>query len=1124
MSLYEGAVKRPIMTSLVFLTVVILGLFSLAKLPIDLYPDIDTNQIMVLTYYTGASAEDIENNVTRPLENTLNSVEHLKHITSNSKENVSVVTLEFEYGYDIDVLTNNVRDKLDMVANSLPTDAQDPIIFKFSTDMIPILLLSVQADESQKALYKILDDNVANPLARIDGVGTVSISGAPERQINVYMDARKMEAYGISAAQVSSAIAAENKNVTEGTVDIGNDTYTVRMEGEFDDPTQMNDVIVGTYNGANVYLKDVARIEDNLEERAQKTYNNGKQGAMIVVQKQSGGNSVAISNAVMEKLPELQKTLPSDVKLGIIVNTSDNIMNTIDSLQETIQYAMLFVLIVVFVFLGRWRAMIIICVTIPMSLIASFIYLLATDGSLNMISLSCLSIAIGNVVDDAIVVLENVTTHIERGSDPKQAAIHGTNEVAISVIASTLTMIAVFFPLTMVTGMTGVLFKQLGWMMCVIMTISTTSALSFTPMLCSQMLKLKKKAKKLKTILKDANWFVIIPMAVVGIGGLAYAVATMNTTVGIVGLVVTLALIGYTWDIILGLLDKIDATYHHLPFIKWLDKLDAWYEHRINWAVRHRGTVITACFVLFIGSCVLAKVVGIKSGFFPTNDNGRIGATLELPIGTRVERAEEVAAHFAKMWMERYGEDMQACNYTVGQAGDNNTFASLQTNGSNIISFNIQMVPSNERELSLATICDEMREDCKKTPELDKYQVLLGGQSASMGGQSMATFEIYGYDFDKTNDIANELADKLRAEDMFSQVNISRSDFQPELVIDFDRDKLARLGLTMTSAASSVQNLITGSLMSYYREDGEEYDIRVRYEVQDRISVEDIENMYIPTATGNVRVKNVATVRESSISPTIERKDRQRVVYVKGVLKDGYALSDGVEKGRDIYEKIAMPSGINIQVAGSYEDQQDANRDLGMLGILILVLVYIVMAAQFESLSYPFIIALSILFAFSGIILILIATGTEMNVMSMLGGIMLLGIVVKNGIVLIDYTQLLRERGIGYIQSAVMAARSRLRPILMTTLTTILGMVPMAVGQGVGAEMWRPLGISIIGGLTVSTIMTLVYVPVMFCIFGGFFVKQDRKKIRVQRELDAYYAAHKASFTHDKLKHNKEEK
>ena len=1048
MSLYEGAVKRPIMTSLVFLAIVILGLFSLSRLPIDLYPDIDTNTIMVMTYYNGASSEDIENNVTRPIENVLNSVEHLKHIATSS-EGVSVVTLQFEYGHNIDVLTNDVRDKLDMVSNALPNEAQTPILFKFSTDMIPILLLSAQAEESQKALYKILDDNVANPLARIDGVGSVSIVGAPEREINIYLNPQKMEAYGLSAAQISAAIAAENRNITGGTVDIGNSTFSVRIEGEFTDPQQMLNVIVGSRNGINVYLKDVARIQDDVQERAQKSFTNGKQGAMVIIQKQSGANSVAISNEVKKRLPDIEKNLPSDVKLGVIVETSENIINTINTLSETILYAMLFVVIVVFLFLGRWRATVIISITIPMSLIASFIYLYATGGSLNMISLSCLSIAIGSVVDDAIVVLENVTTHIERGSDPKQAAIHGTNEVAISVIASTLTMICVFFPLTMVTGMSGVLFKQLGWMMCVIMTVSTTSALSFTPMLCSQMLKLQKKQSKAFKMF-------------------------------------------YT------------------PISKALAKLDDWYTERINWAVRHRATVIIGSFLLFIFSLVLAKVVGIESEYFPANDNGRIGATLELPIGSRVEQAEELAQRMTNMWKERYGSNLRVINYRVGRAGDSNTFASMNSNGDYLISFNITLVPSNQRKIGLAKVCDEMREDCKNVPELAKYRIMMGGQQGGMGGQNTATFEVYGYDMQATYDYASALRDSFRNSPIVTEALVSRSDYEPELVVNFDRDKLAMYGLGMSDAAGHIRNLINGSLLSYFREDGEEYDIKVRFEPTARQSVNDLENLLIPNNQGvNIRVGDIATIEESSIPPTIERKDRQRIVTVTAVLKDGYALSEGVDLGNQLTEKIDRPSGVTVQVAGSYEDQQEANRDLGTLGALIIILVFIVMAAQFESLTYPFIIIISIVFALSGIIFALLLTGTSINIMSMLGGIMLIGIVVKNGIVLIDYTQLMRERGMGLIRSAVVAARSRLRPILMTSLTTILGMLPLAAGQGVGSEMWRPLGVSIIGGLTVSTIMTLVYVPSMFCIFGANGVKVKRRKMRKQRELQAYWNEHK---------------
>ncbi len=1047
MSLYEGAVKKPIMTTLCFVAVAIFGLFSLSKLPIDLMPDIETNTIMVMTAYPGASAEDIENNVTRPLENTLNSVEYLKHITSKSSENISIVTLEFEYGHDIDVLTNDVRDKLDMVASVLPDEVNNPIIFKFSADMMPILLLSVQADESQAALYKILDDNVANPLARIPGVGSVSIAGAPQREVNVYCDPNRLEAYGLTVEAISGLIGAENSNIPGGTFDIGNSTYSLRVEGEFVDPMQMENLVVGSRNGANIYLRDVARVVDGVQERAQKTFTNGKQGAMIIVQKQSGGNSVAISQAVMEQLPDLQKRLPSDVKLGIIVNTSDNIQNTIDSLVETICYAMLFVVLVVFLFLGRWRATVIICITIPLSLVASFIYLAITDGSLNIISMSCLSIAIGSVVDDAIVVLENVTTHIERGADPKQAAIHGTNEVAISVIASTLTMIAVFFPLTMVSGMAGVLFEQLGWMMCVIMTVSTVAALTFTPMMCSQMLRLQKKPSK----------------------------------------------------IFLAFYKPIERT---------LDKLDDWYKRRIYWATRHRKTTILACVVLFILSSLCAGSIG--SEFFPTQDSGRASVKLYLPIGSRVERAQELAEEIANKWITRYGDDLRACNFTVGQADSDNTFASMQENGSHIISFNIGLVSVTERDKRLEDICEEMREDLKAYPEFDRTQVTMG--QGGMGGQATADFEIYGYDFTITDSLSQQLKRELLKIDGVSEVNISRQDYQPEYQVDFDREKLAMHGLNLATAASYLRNRVNGATASYFREDGDEYDIVVRYAPEFRQSIEDLENILIYNNGGKaIRVKDVGEVVERQNPPTIERKDRERIVTVSAVVSG--VLGDVVTAGEAVIDQMELPSGYNIDISGSYEDQQDSFADLGVLGVLIIVLVFIVMAAQFESLTYPFIIMMSVPFAFSGVLLALWMTGTNLNVMSMLGGIMLIGIVVKNGIVLIDYTMLCRERGMSVLNAVVTAGRSRLRPVLMTTLTTILGMVPMAVSTGEGAEMWRPLGVSVIGGLAISTILTLIFVPVLYCMFAGVGIKRQRRQLSKARVLNEYYQSHKDKMT-----------
>jgi len=1032
MSLYGNAVKRPIMTTLCFVAVVILGLFSLKTLPIDLYPDIDTNTLMVMTTYQGASAQDIEQNVTRPLENVLNSVNDLKHITSKSRENISVITLEFEYGKDIDVLTNDVRDKLDLVSSSLPDDAETPIIFKFSSDMIPILLLSVQADESMPGLYKILDEAVANPLARINGVGSVSISGAPKREIHIYVDPIRLEAYNLTIEQIASVVAAENRNIPGGSFDIGSDTYSLRVQGEFASSDEMRDIVVGSRDGRNIFLRDVARIDDSLEERAQQTYNNGVKGAMIIIQKQSGANSVEISDKVLKMLPSLQKRLPSDVKLGIIVDTSDNIRNTIASLVETVLYALLFVIIVVFFFLGRWRATLIITITIPISLIASFIYLAITGNSLNIVSLSALSISIGMVVDDAIVVLENVTTHIERGSDPKQAAVHGTNEVAVSVIASTLTLIAVFFPLTLVTGMTGVLFRQLGWMVTIMMIISTVCALSLTPMLCS-------------LLLRRVNHH------------------------------------GKFYNLIFG------------PVNRGLDAFDNGYGRLLEWVVGHKTITIIICISTFVGSLMLMKHVGTE--FFPTADDGRLSVSLELPIGTRVEIAQEVTDRLVTQWKEQYPE-IQVINYTVGSASSDNTFASLRDNGPHIVSMNIRLVDPGLRDRNIVEIAGLMRRDLKDYPQYKKARVQVGGGGGSMGGQSSIDFEIYGYDFTETDSVAQRLKRVLEGIKGTADVNISRSDYQPEYQVDFDREKLAIYGLNLQTAANYLRNRINGSTASRFREDGEEYDIKVLYDPEHRTSIEDIENILIYNSAGKaIRVRDVGKVVERFTPPTIERKDRERIITVNTVVQD-VPMSEVVVAAESEIERMDIPQGVSIQLAGNYEDQQDSFRDLLMLAALIIILVYIVMAAQFESYTYPAIIMTSLLFAFSGVFIILFLTGHSLNVMSMIGAIMLIGIVVKNGIVLIDYISLNRERGMSIRRSVIDGGKSRLRPVVMTTLTTILGMVPMAVGTGQGAEMWRPMGTAVIGGLTFSTVLTLLFVPVLYCIFAYNGVKNSRRKHR----------------------------
>ena len=1018
-------------TALCFVAIIIFGVFSYSKLSMSLLPTMEENTIMVMTTYAGASASDIEMNVTKPMENALNSVENLKHIESQSKENISIVNLTFDYGINIDQATNDVRDKLDMIASALPDDAESPILFKFGTDNIPVLILSVTAQESRNALYKILDDQVVNPLGRIQGVGSVSVSGTPEREVNVYCDPYKLEAYGLTVETVSSVIAAENRNTPAGSIDMGNNTYTVRVKGEFTESGEMLDLIVGHHNGGAVYLRDVARIEDTVQERAQESYTNGKQGGTIIIQKQTDANTVDIANKVYEMLPRLQENLPSDIEIGVVMDTSTNIVNTMNSLSETILITLLIVICIVFIFLGRWRATIIIAVTIPVSLLGSFIYLLATGSTLNIISMSSLSLAIGMVVDDAIVVLENITTHIERGSKPKQAAVYATKEVMLSVIASTLTMLAVFLPLTMISGMSGELFRQLGWIVSIIMIVSTISAVTLIPMMASKMMRRENKTGKVYNVF-------------------------------------------------------------FTPINKALDALENGYARLLNWAVHHRSAVLITALLVFGGSLLLLPK--IKTEFFPTQDNASISVTVEMPIGTLQANTRQVAMRIYEEFDEKYPE-ITVISYTLGQAGSDNTFGNLSDNGTHIIDYTISLVSVEDRERGLSEISESIRQDLATYTELERYEVIAGG-SRGMGGQTAAEVEIYGFDFASSDRVAAELAAKLSVHPEVGDVNISRGDYVPEIEVEFDREKLALNNLSLTTASSYLRNRINGSVSSSFREEGEEYDIRVRYAPEFRQTVEDVENIVVYNNAGEgIMIRDLGVAKESLTPPNIERKDRERVVTVTANAAPGVALSDIVELATAEMNGMDIPADITWQVAGDYEDQQDTFSDLFLLLILIIILIYIVMASQFESLLDPFVIMFSIPFAFTGVILGLYLTGTPLGVMALIGVLILMGIVVKNGIVLVDYIILCRERGMGIIQAVVAAGKSRLRPVLMTTLTTVFGMLPLALGTGEGSEMWRSMGMTVAWGLSVSTLITLVLIPVVYCIFAGNGVQRKRRSL-----------------------------
>ena len=1030
MSIYRKAVNNPVTTALIFIAMAIFGVFSLIQISLDRFPKFDANVIMVMSSYPGASAEDIETNLTKVLENSLNGVSDLKDIISTSKENISLITLKFVEGVDIDVATNDVRDKLDMVNSVLPDGASLPLIFKFSADDMPIMIMAATANESLHALEKILDDKVATPLARVSGVGTVSVAGAPQREIQVYCDPNKLEAYGLTVAGISSIIASENRNVPSGSIDIGSNSYALRVEKEFTNAEQMLDIVVGHFNGKTIYLRDVARVVDGIEERYQEAYVNGIPGAQIIIQKQADANAVNVIRGVKKEMKKIEKNLPSDIEIRTVMDSSDNILNTLNSLKETILVTFLIVMLVVYLFLGRWRATFIIVLAIPISLLASLMYLWATGNTLNIVSMSALSIAIGMVVDDAIVVLENISTHLERGAKPKEAAVHATQEVGISVIASTLTMLAVFMPLTMIKGMAGVMFKQLGWITSIIMIVSTIGALTLIPMLCSQFLRFKPKTGKLH-------------------------------------------------DLIFG------------NFNKFIDLISRGYARLISWCIGHRmivGILSIAVFAATVG------ILGpkIKTDFFPSSDQGRITLQLELPAGTGQDITRELAHEIHKKFVAQIPEIVN-CSYSLGQADTDNAFASMQTNGTHVVSYNVNIGSMEDRERSQAEIADVIRAILADYPEFKKVKVTEGGGGMG-GGASTVDVEIYGYDFEVTDRVAKLIQEGMLAKGGCSQVLVSRDEYTPEYQVDFDREKLAINGLNTTTAAAYFSAAMNGSTQSFYREDGDEYDIRVRYAPEFRTSIEDIENIIIYNNMGKgVKIKDLGTVVETLTPPSIQRKNRERMITVSGVVANGVALSDAVAMANEVIEQTDIPSELYVRVGGSFEDQQDMFADLILLLAMIIILVYIVMASQFESFMSPFVIMFSIPFAFVGVLMGLYVTGTPLGAMGMIGILILMGIVVKNGIVLIDYTILMRERGHSVTEASTIAANSRLRPILMTTLTTVLGMIPMAVGQGEGSEMWRSLGMVVAWGLSISTLVTLVIIPTLYAAMASW---QERRAAR----------------------------
>jgi CzcA family heavy metal efflux pump len=1037
MSLAEFGVKKPVTNLMIFLSIIIVSMYAMSRLGIDLMPTIETPAISVITAYYGASPEDVEIKVTEPLENQLAITPGLDKITSRSMEGMSLITLQFKWGTKVDDASNDVRDRIDQakpLLPDIPDEISSPFIFKFNTANIPIVVVGFQADRSYPELFNIIDKQVSDPLKQLPGVGTVQLNGGMERQINIWLDRQRLEGYGFSPTDIQQALDRENVTQPVGSIKTGLTDYLLRLPGEFASPEEINDVVLGKRGEKLVYLRDVARVEDSFKEEMTVVRIDRKRGLTMMVQKQTGTNTVEVAQQVKQKLAELQKILPPDVKAQVVFDSSQDIVNALKSLSDSLWLAIILVVLVVWFFLRQFLPSLIIALTIPFSLLITFLYLFLSGKTINVIGLSSMAIASGMVVDNAIVVVDNVFRKLERGQRVTEAAIFGTQEMFLSIAASTLTTVVVFLPMFFIVGVVGIMFSELAAIVSITLMASLFAAATFSPMLCSKWLK--------------------PPAAATSKKGLFSAVSSA--------------------------IEKFLLGWERL------------YSQSLGWCLRHKKTVIIGFTAVFGLTLFFTRFVGNE--FIPAEDTGDLRITVSLPVGTRVEESDKVAKKIEDIF-----DGIKERKFSYVRSGQVQGIGRMtgQASGSHVVYGGIKLTPKDQRDKSDKEFGQLIRSQIRRIPGVEKADVATGSMINQMimgGGGKAIQVEIIGNSIEQTDILAEKVRKIVESVPGAVDATISRDTNRPEIRISVDRERAASLGLNLTSVAQNIKMFIEGTSATKYREKGRTYDIYVRLEELSRSRIEDIENLSLvaPLTGKQVKLSSFARVYETAGPIMIERKNRERVVRVEA---NTFNRSGGkiVEDIKRELSKIVLPEGILINISGEAEEQQKAFRDLMILLSLGIVLVYMVIAAQFESLLDPFIIMFSIPFTFTGVIWAFVVTGMTLNVLSFLGTVMLMGIVVNNAIVLISYINILRARGYSMYEAVTAGGKDRLRPVLMTTITTLVGLLPMALSNGEGSETWKPIGISMVGGLTVSTFITMLFVPTLYAIFHRKATAKDSK-------------------------------
>jgi HAE1 family hydrophobic/amphiphilic exporter-1 len=1019
MSIPRTAIERPVTMFMISGVVILLGIMSLARLPVDLMPDISYPSLTVRVSYPGVGPLEIEELVTRPIEQALSATSGVERLESTSSEGSGRVTLNFAWGTDLNEAADDVRNRLDRVRGRLPDEADSPVMFKFDANAQPIMGVGVEGNFDRVTLREMAENDLSPRLERVPGVASVSVEGGLRRQIHVELSKEKITALELPVNRIVQLLRSENQNVPLGEIDEGDRTYLLRSQGQFANLAEIESLVVMTRGGVPVYLKDIAQVRDSTEDLRSFTRINGNPGVRLRVTKQSGQNTVAIADAVRVEVARINTEIPG-LKLSVLDDSSIFINRSIASVQEAAILGAILVVAIIFLFLRNLRSTLIICTSIPISIVGTFALLYFGGFTLNTMTFGGLALGVGMIVDASIVVLENTYRHMEMGKDRMQASIDGSEEVWSAILASTLTHVAVFVPLLFLSGVSSILFKQLSYVVMFSLSMSLFVAVTIVPVLCSRVLKPP-----------------VHPGDRKGVIGRLFSVSE-----------------------------------------RALEGMDDSYRRILHKALMHRPTVLGLGTALVVAAVLILPTIGYE--LMPVADEGEVSVTAELPVGTRIERAHDVAVRLESL-IEEYVPEKEIIITQAGSGGFGGSASRSQAT--------IRLVNKEKRTRTSEEIARDLnRKLTGVIPGVIISTRASGGNSAMNrlmgGGDSRLALEVRGDDLQQAREIsqaAKNLMDKIP--EAVRNARISREEGRPELAIEVDRPKAALLGLSVTNVADSIRTNVAGTQAAFFRQHGNEYPIIVRLREEDRERVEDINDVLINAPTGQVmQAKNLMTMRNQSGPTEIQRKNQERILRVTA--EPEIALSEAVKAVNERMGEVRVSPQFQVGFGAEVEEQERAFKQLQMMLILAVVLVYAVMASQYESLRDPFIIMFSVPLAAIGVVLALKLTNTTFSLQAYIGVIMLAGIVVSNAILLVDYTNVLRRRDGMALRAAVeQAGRTRLRPIIMTTLTTILGLVPMALALGDGAELQAPLARVVIGGLTASTLITLVFVPTVYTLF-----------------------------------------